>query len=127
MPDLQICAGHEHGIVAATAIIGLIWAIWHLPLFFLHGTGQQAAGLLSVRGVALLVGLIPFSLVMLFLVERLRGGVIAAVAAHFGFNGADAMVPNPGAAGMLLELAVLVVIASGAAAVFAPDTRTRSA
>jgi uncharacterized protein len=98
--------------------------IWHLPLFFLHGTGQQAAGLLSVRGVALLVGLIPFSLVMLFLVERLRGGVIAAVAAHFGFNGADAMVPNPGAAGMLLELAVLVVIASGAAAVFARDSKS---
>lgn len=114
----------NHGVAAASLIIGLIWAIWHLPMFFLHGTGQHAAGLLSVRAVALLVGLIPFSLVMLFLVERLRGGVPAAVAAHFGFNGGDSVVPRPTVIGTLLELGVLLLIALGAAWLYTRD-RTR--
>ncbi len=128
---LQPRVRNRHGVATTTAIIGSVWAIWHLPLFFLHGTGQHAAGLLSVRGVTLLAGLIPFSLVMLLLVERLRGGVFAALAAHFGFNAGDSLVPNPGTMGMLLELAVLLLIAFGAAAVYRRDasasrrTRTR--
>jgi membrane protease YdiL (CAAX protease family) len=121
---LQPRVRREHGILAAAAIIGLVWSVWHLPLFFLHGTGQQAAGLLSVRGVTLLVGLFPFSLVMLFLVERLRGGVLAAVAAHFGFNGADSLVPNQGTVGMLMELAVLVLIAFAVAVVYLRDGKS---
>jgi len=121
---LQPRVRRKHGILAAAAIIGLVWSVWHLPLFFLHGTGQQAAGLLSVRGVTLLVGLFPFSLVMLFLVERLRGGVLAAVAAHFGFNGADSLVPNQGTVGMLMELAVLVLIAFAVAVVYLRDGKS---
>ena len=38
---------------------------------------------------------------MLFLGERLGGGVLAAVAAHFGFNGADSLMPARAAVAML--------------------------
>jgi energy-converting hydrogenase Eha subunit B len=65
--------------------------------------------------------------VMLFLVERLRGGVLAAVAAHFGFNGGDVLVPSPGLAGTLLEMAVLVLIATGAAVVYLGDRKKSGA
>ncbi len=123
---LQPRIRRNHGVAAASLLIGLIWAIWHLPLFFLHGTGQHAAGLFSVRAVALLAGLIPFSLVMLFLVERLRGGVPAAVAAHFGFNGGDSVMPRPGVVGTLLELGVLLLIALGAALFYMRDRRRTS-
>lgn len=123
---LQPRIRRNHGVAAASLIIGPIWAIWHLPLFFLHGTGQHAAGLLSVRAAVLLVGLIPFSLVMLFLVERLRGGVPAAMAAHFGFNGGDSVVPQPGVVGTLLELGVLLLIALGAALMYMRDRKWTS-
>jgi len=52
--------GHTLGASRAALMIGPIWAIWHLPLFFLPGVAQYHAGfalfLVGVMGNALLFG-----------------------------------------------------------------------
>jgi len=48
------------GAIRAALLIGPIWALWHLPLFFLPGVSQYHAGfalfLIDVMGNALLLG-----------------------------------------------------------------------
>jgi membrane protease YdiL (CAAX protease family) len=52
--------GRAIGSIRAALLIGPIWALWHLPLFFLPGVAQYHAGfalfLVGVMGNALLLG-----------------------------------------------------------------------
>jgi hypothetical protein len=82
-----------------------------VPLFLLPGTGQHEIGVLSLGAAAFFVSMIPLSYTMIFVVERLRGGVWAAVAAHAGLNAAGALMPSYGDLGAVIELAVAIMVA----------------
>lgn len=110
---------------ALTAVVlGAAWALWHLPLFLLPGTGQHATGLLSLGAAAFFVSMIPFSYVIMYATDRLRGGVWAAVAAHAGFNAAGALFPASGDLAALIELAVMIILAVAVAAAGSVTRRT---
>jgi membrane protease YdiL (CAAX protease family) len=100
------------GILATAGILGTAWAVWHVPLFFLPGTGQEEMGLFTVRGLVFMVTLLPLSVTYLFLSEALGGGVWAAVLLHFAGNAAGALFPEPSVAGAVIQLVVVVVIAA---------------
>ncbi|MFC7620181.1 CPBP family intramembrane glutamic endopeptidase [Microlunatus sp. GCM10028923] len=93
-------------------VLGTAWAVWHLPLFLLPGTGQHQTGLVSLGAAAFFVSMIPFSYVIIYATERLRGGVWAAVAAHAGFNAAGALFPAAGDLAAMIELGVMIILAA---------------
>ena len=99
------------GRIATTAVIGIGWGLWHLPLFFLTGTGQHDMGLSSVKGVLFFVSLFPLSYTFLFVSERLRGGVWAAVLIHAAWNLTDALVPPYGNGGAYLQTGLMCAVA----------------
>ncbi|MGA8113032.1 MAG: type II CAAX endopeptidase family protein [Actinocatenispora sp.] len=101
--------------VRTSLLLGIVWGAWHVPLFLLPGTGQHAIGLLSVPGALFFVMLPPLSYVALFVSERLRGGVLAAVLLHAAWNFADAAMPALGVTGNVIRTGC-VVVAAGAAA-----------
>lgn len=39
-----------YGRIAVTAVLGAAWGLWHVPLYFLNGTGQHEDGLASLQG-----------------------------------------------------------------------------
>ena len=43
---LQPYLAEKHGFVAGTFIMGLIWSLWHLPLFYYSGTTQYGTSFL---------------------------------------------------------------------------------
>ncbi len=98
--------------IGTATILGLAWAAWHVPLFLLPGTGQHEIGLFTLGAAAFFASMIPLSYTMIFVVERLRGGVWAAVAAHAGLNAAGALMPSYGDLGAVIELAVATAIAA---------------
>ena len=100
-----------HGILATTALLGAAWAGWHVPLFFLNGTGQHDLGLFTLPGLAFFLGFFPLTYLLLFVTEHLRGGVPAAILMHAAWNLSDELVPAPGAGGTWLKLAVLFATA----------------
>ncbi|WP_078840830.1 CPBP family intramembrane glutamic endopeptidase [Streptomyces antioxidans] len=72
------------GRFRAGLVLGAIWAVWHLPLFFIDGTVQNELGLKSPSGVLFAVSTIPMAMLTAYAYER--AGVIASIAVHFAVN-----------------------------------------
>ncbi|MDQ2708913.1 MAG: CPBP family intramembrane metalloprotease [Actinomycetota bacterium] len=74
------------GRIRTSVVLGSGWALWHVPLFLLNGTGQHEIGLFTTEGVLFFITLIPLSYTILLVSEHLRGGVWAAVITE-GYSG----------------------------------------
>ena len=110
---LQPRLRQRFGILATSLVIGIAWAIWHVPLFFLNGTGQAAMGFGSLRSLLFFAGMIPLSATYLFVSERLGGRVWSAILLHFAGNSALSLLPQTSDAAALIQFAVTTVIAIG--------------
>ena len=100
-----------YGRIAVTVVLGAVWGLWHLPLFFLEGTGQHEKGLVSLQGLLFFLSLFPLTFTILFVSERLRGGVMAAILVHAAWNLSQELVPPPSTTGMWVEFFVTCLIA----------------
>ncbi len=72
------------GRFQAGLVLGAVWAVWHLPLFFVDGTVQHELGLTSASGVLFAVSIVPMAMLIGYAYER--GGIVAAIAVHFAIN-----------------------------------------
>jgi membrane protease YdiL (CAAX protease family) len=72
--------------VRAALTVGVIWAVWHAPLFLTGSGGQQSIPLPSVAAAIYFASLVPMSVGYWFVSERLRGGVPAALLLHLSTN-----------------------------------------
>lgn len=78
------------GLLPAGLLLGVVWSVWHLPLFFVAGTVQNAFGLLTPSGLVYLVSVVPMAVLAACGYER--AGVLGAVVVHFGANATMSLV-----------------------------------
>lgn len=91
------------GPVVASVLLGLLWALWHLPLFFTEG--------LALYGGSpwlLLLELPAVSVIYTWVFQRTGGSVLLAILLHASMNLA---VLNASMAGATVRVTVLVVLA----------------
>jgi membrane protease YdiL (CAAX protease family) len=70
------------GMRSAAFVFALLWALWHVPLFFIAGTYQH--GLLSPVYVAnFFVSIVPAAIIANWLYEKHRRFIPAAILFHF--------------------------------------------
>ncbi len=98
------------GRAPALLVLSTIWAIWHLPLFFIPGTLQHGWGLDSWSGVFFLLAIYPITALTCFAYER--AGFAGAAAVHFGVNGAIVLLGISGPPALGMSAAVLAVVAA---------------
>ena len=85
LPRLQT----RHNALVSGLIVGVIWAIWHIPLFFIKGTGQydiqSQGGLLpAILGYSIFV--IFSSIQFTWVFNNTKGSVLLAAVMHGASN-----------------------------------------
>ena len=89
------------GLGGATLVVGIIWAVWHLPLFFIPGSGSdgQSFPLYLAHVTAL-------SVAMGWLYWKSAGSLLVVMVMHAAINNTGSLVPGvPAFAGRGLLLA----------------------
>lgn len=81
--------------VISTLLVGLIWSVWHLPLWFVSGTVQSA---LPFAGYAFVVIILSFSLTTLY---KYTNNILLVVFSHAWFNGCIGLAVYIGSEGYL--------------------------
>ena len=76
------------GLGGATLVVGVIWAVWHLPLFFIPGSGSdgQSFPLYLVHVTAL-------SVAMGWLYWKSAGSLLVVMVMHAAVNNTGSLVP----------------------------------
>jgi membrane protease YdiL (CAAX protease family) len=92
LPRLQ----ERMGPLAASVVLGVLWGLWHLPVFILvPGYNNAGAGAASIAGSFLVftaVGAVGQSLLLTWLFNHTGGSVLLAVLAHASLNAATGLV-----------------------------------
>jgi uncharacterized protein len=94
------------GSLGASLLLGTLWALWHVPMFFVPDLSQYGTPF-----VLYTLTQIAWSVVMTFLFVR-SGSVLVAMLFHVGINVWFYLIVVPG--GALLEMAILLTVTTAA-------------
>jgi len=82
--------------IVASLVIWLFWWLWHLPLYCIHGTYQNGAGLFSNQFFVFAFGLMAESFLFTWLYNNSGKSILVAVLFHFSINASgELIILNP--------------------------------
>jgi membrane protease YdiL (CAAX protease family) len=76
------------GLPAASVLLGMVWAVWHLPLFFIVGTGSEGQSF-----PLYLLHVVAVSVAMAWLYWRAAGSLLLVMLMHASVNNSTSIVP----------------------------------
>jgi membrane protease YdiL (CAAX protease family) len=79
---------HRLGLGGASLVLGLIWAVWHLPLFFLPNSGSEGQSF-----PLYLLHVTALSVTMAWLYWRTGGSLLLTMLMHASVNNTTDIVP----------------------------------
>ena len=101
--------------LTSSLILGVLWALWHLPLYFIAGTFQYSLGFGSGLFWLMMVSMLPQSVLFTWIYNNTQRSILSAILFHFVINfSGEFFSPAPTArayqTAMLVLAAILVVI-----------------
>ena len=72
--------------LASSLILGFIWALWHLPLFFIKNSYQYKLGAGSLSFWLFMIGIVPLTVVFSWIFNNTARSTLAAMLFHFMVN-----------------------------------------
>jgi membrane protease YdiL (CAAX protease family) len=116
----------RHGVLATGLIVGLLWAVWHVPFYAQTGSGPVPPAL----NVAVIVffWLLPYRVLMVWVYDHTQS-VLLAVLMHVSLNAYTFFLPSPARAGvpdLIFSLVFGATLWTVVAAVTAADRRKLS-
>lgn len=111
----------------SSLILGAVWAMWHLPLFFIRGTYQHSeVGLGSAWFWLFVVNLIAGSILYTWVYNNTQRSILSAILFHFTTNAAGEMLPLS-LQGEYINAALVIVAAAIVTLVWGRRTLARRA
>ena len=101
LPRLQT----RYGALAASIILGVLWALWHSPLFFIPGSTQSALPVLEY-----LLHTVVLSIVLTWIYNSTRGSILLAMLFHAGSNAIANWIPISATEGLISQFIAVVII-----------------
>jgi membrane protease YdiL (CAAX protease family) len=84
----------RYGAISASIIVGLVWTLWHTPLFWAPAGTSISGGPVTVSAVAAYAGvLIGNSFLYTWVLAHTRASLLMAVLIHAGFNADVVLLP----------------------------------
>jgi len=77
------------GLGGASVLLGVVWAIWHLPLFFVDGASTQGQSF-----PLYLLQVTALSVAMAWLLAKTRGSLLPVMLLHAAVNNTKDIVPS---------------------------------
>jgi membrane protease YdiL (CAAX protease family) len=77
------------GLARASILLGVIWAVWHLPLFFIAGTDKTAASF-----PLYLLQVTALSVAIAWVYARTNGSLLLTMLLHAAINNTKDIVPS---------------------------------
>ncbi|SFR56910.1 CAAX protease self-immunity [Halogeometricum rufum] len=100
----------------ASAILGVVWALWHLPLFFVEGSYQHDAVGFATTGFWLfMAGIVALSFAFTWVYNNTERSILGIVVLHgwVNFTAEVIVVPDPAYYGLWFVLAAVIVAVWG--------------
>jgi membrane protease YdiL (CAAX protease family) len=136
LPRLQ----QQRTALTSSVLLGLVWGLWHIPLYLVPGTGQHEimrSGTSTAFAIGGFVGwTIGLSVLFTWLFNQTRGSLLVVILFHTAVNLAaflPAAVGSPGPASLLnvlltwLAAALVVIVFGRTTLAHAPHRRERPA
>ncbi len=86
---------HRSGSLVGTLLLGVLWGLWHLPLFLLvpgyNGAGTGFVGIL-IPFVAFVLSVIGMTVLFTWVFNNTRGSILMAILLHASINTAPVLV-----------------------------------
>jgi membrane protease YdiL (CAAX protease family) len=77
---LLIKLQHRWNALASSIVVGIVWGLWHLPLFYMVGTSQHE---LHLPFLGFVVGITAISIVMTWVNNNTNNNIWAAIFFHW--------------------------------------------
>lgn len=72
--------------LGASLVLSVVWALWHLPLFFVNGTYQNSLGVGTLFFWIFMLEFIPKTILITWIYNNNRRSTLSAVLLHFMDN-----------------------------------------
>lgn len=84
--------------VGSSLILGSVWALWHMPLFFIEGSYHYGLGFGTTGFWLFVLNLILVSVVMTWIYNNTNRSTLSAILFHFMINFVGELFELPGSA-----------------------------
>ena len=104
-----------HGPLVGTLILGVLWALWHLPEFLVPAWAASSGGSGFIDIVKFVVIAVGFAIVTTWVFNNTKGSVFMAILVHASIDAFSAPLgalfsPSKVANGILVSFGVLAVV-----------------
>lgn len=109
--------------LTASLILGAVWSVWHLPMFFIPGSYQSGLGIGTVAFWLFFLAIVPLSIPFTWIYNNTNRSILAAILFHAMINFTGELILLSKRADNIYNL-LWFVAAFGIVAIFGAKTLT---
>jgi len=114
----------KQSALMSSLILGVVWSVWHLPLFFVQGTYQAGLGVGTLAFWLFILGVLPLSLPFTWIYNNTNRSTLAVILFHSMVNFTGELIALSERA-ETYTIALWFVAAIGITAIWGAKTFTR--